>query len=93
MRPLPSFENVRNTVVCGIVITMIMMMIMLFTEHQECAGRDRIHLSAFCASIVVTADVPLSADSGTARGWSSLKTYIFVYMWAVVGWSDFFFFF
>lgn len=72
---------------------MIMMIIMLFTERQECAGRDRIHVSAFCASIIVTADVPLSADSGTARGWSFLKTYIFVYIWAVVGWSDFFFFF
>lgn len=56
------------------------MIMMLFIEHQECAGRDRIHVSAFCASIIVTADVPLSADSGTARGWSFLKTYIFVYI-------------
>lgn len=72
---------------------MMMMIVMLFIDHQECAGWDRIHVRAFCASIVVTADVPLSADSGIARGWSFLKTYIFVYIWVVVGWSDFFFFF
>lgn len=59
----------------------ITMMVMLFIEHQERAGRDRVHVSAFGASLIVTADVPLSADSSIARGWSFQKTYIFVYIW------------